>query len=423
MFKKRYASSKEVDAVIDLERLRSGPEGSLERDAGTLFALTYPTEDIHEVLRQLSRRVAGETAPGLVLAQSPKGLGKSHVLLLGYHLFSHPAEARQWASRLGYVWNLAAPAMVIVHKLTDQALPADALWLLLGARLGTDWTETRPPDLDELRSALAGRELVLILDELELGIKSIPDAARRNQNLIFLQMLSEEASRNRQVTIFAAIYDGNVEPGSTLKRVPRIELRFRKPEDRASIVRHRLFANADSYDKDAARTLIRSYLNTWRRFGVQPTEAYVQRMEPSFPFLPELIDLLFERVPQTGGFQGTRSALGLMGAMLDARGEGAYLMTAAHCRLTDKACADRLQDLDPAGTLINCAAANHRDLAQQPFAETIASAVLLASLIPGGRSVGLSQEELVRHVVAPGHDPNQFQAGLDALPQVRHLLP
>jgi hypothetical protein len=204
-----------------------------------------------------------------------------------------------------------------------------------------------PPDLDELRAALADRELVLILDELERGINSIPDTARRNQNLSFLQMLSEEASRNRQITIFAAIYDGNIERGSTLKRVPRIELRFRKPEDRASIVRHRLFANSDSYDKDAARTPVRSYLNTWRRFGVQPTEAYVQRMEPSFPFLPELIDLLFERVPQTGGFQGTRSALGLMGAMLDAGGEGAYLMTAAHCRLTDKACADRLQDLDP----------------------------------------------------------------------------
>jgi hypothetical protein len=128
-----------------LERLRSGPESSLERDARRFFALTYPTEDIHEVLQQLSRRVAGETAPGLVLAQSPKGLGKSRVLLLGYHLFSHPAEAGRWATRLGYAWNPAASPAVIVHKFTDQALPAGALWLLLGARLGAEWMEARPP--------------------------------------------------------------------------------------------------------------------------------------------------------------------------------------------------------------------------------------------------------------------------------------
>ncbi|MGH8564776.1 MAG: hypothetical protein ACREXW_12095 [Gammaproteobacteria bacterium] len=121
-------------------------------------------------------------------------------------------------------------------------------------------------------------------------------------------MVSEEAARGDRVTLLAAVYDGNVEPGSTLKRTPRIELRFRNAEDRASIVRHRLFENAESYDKDAAHALIRSYVNTWRRFGVEIADAYVSRMETSFPFLPDLIDLVFERITETGGFQGTRSA-------------------------------------------------------------------------------------------------------------------
>lgn len=58
-------------------------------------------------------------------------------------------------------------------------------------------------------------------------------------------------------------------------------------------------------------------------------------------------------------------------------------MTAAHCRISDTACADRLQDLNPAGDLINCAQSNYRDLASQPFSEAIASATLLASLVPG----------------------------------------
>lgn len=413
MLQKRYRSANSIDGVIDLERLRSGPADSLERNAQSFFELTYLSEDLHMVLRGLSQRFK-KGGPGTVLAQSVKGLGKSHTLLLGYHLFANPEEAKAWAAKAGYEWAPPAEAEVIVHKFTDQSMPSDALWMLIGPRLGQNWSIDRPPDLDDFRAAIKYRHLVLVLDELERGIQNIADLVRRSQNISFLQMLSEEATRDNKVTLLAAVYDGNVEPGSTLKRTPRIELHFRKAEDRASLVRHRLFANADCYDRDAAKALIRSYTNTWRRFGVEVPDVYTNRMEATFPFLPDLIELVFERITESGGFQGTRSALGLLGAMLDAAGEGTYLMTGANCRITDSGCADRLFDLDPTGTLIATGQSTYRDLQAQPYAEAIASAVLLASLVPGGRSAGLSPDELVRHVVRPGDDPNQFHAGTEA---------
>ena len=43
--------------------------------------------------------------------------------------------------------------------------------------------------------------------------------------------------------------------------------------------------------------------------------------------------------------------------------------------------ADRLQDLDPTGTLINCAVSNQRDLADKPFSESIASDILDSSTL------------------------------------------
>ena len=55
--------------------------------------------------------------------------------------------------------------------------------------------------------------------------------------------------------------------------------------------------------------------------------------------------------------------------MLDASGSDTKVLTAAHCKLTDSACADRLQDLDPAGVTIGCATGNLRDLRNQPYAE------------------------------------------------------
>ena len=106
--------------------------------------------------------------------------------------------------------------------------------------------------------------------------------------------------------------------------------------------------------------------------------------------------------------------LGLLAAMLDAAPSGSFLLTAAHCKLNDQACADRLQDLDPSATLINCASKNLRDLQSLPHAEALASAVLLNSLAPAGRMRGVSREELVRHLVVPGCDPNEFESSFQA---------
>lgn len=418
MLTRRYTSAGRIDSVIDLEKLRSGTKSCLERDASRFLDLTYPTEDLHRMLRALSQRFGQESnAPadstGLILAEGVKGQGKSHTLLLAYHLFSNSEPASPWMERHGYAWAPPRDTIVLVEKFTDQYLPFESVWTGIGERLGVAWPQDRPPSLSDLRNALHGRHLLLIFDELERGITNISDPARQSQNLSFLQMISEEANRSRQVTLVAAIYDGAREPGMTLKRMPRVELRFRKAEDRAAIVRHRLFSDAASYDRNAADHLIRSYVNTWRRMGVQTTDEYLNRLRSSFPFLPELIDLIFERMGGGQAFQGTRGALGLLGAMLDAGGTHAGLLTGAHCRLTDQACADRLQDLDPAGTTISCAAGNLRELQNQPYAVAVASAALLASLVPTGHGRGLTRDELIRHVAEPDCDPNRFQSTLD----------
>src|SRR5438128_1311669 len=104
--KKRYRSAREVDGIIDLERLRSGPRGCIERDPQLFFELTYPSEDLRGMLQTLSRRFTQgnleEPGSGLYLAEAVKGLGKSHVLLTAYHLFAEPNSATSWMKSLGY---------------------------------------------------------------------------------------------------------------------------------------------------------------------------------------------------------------------------------------------------------------------------------------------------------------------------------
>ncbi len=415
MLKRRGQKLTEIDSVIDLERLRSGPGKGLETDPARFLSLTYPTTEVRATLKALARRFGGSTAElagtGLVLAEAHKGLGKSHVLVLVHHLFTNSRAAKPWLDRLGETLDLPADAVVVTTKFTDERLPFDSLWSYIGKPLGVDWPGAERPDLAEFRAALGERFLVLIFDELERGILCIADEAQRQKNLAFLQMISEEANRSPQVTLFATVYDGDREPGATLKRIPRVQLRFRSPEDRAGIVRHRLFEDADSYDREAAEAVVRSWTNAWARLEVPRDDAYLERMRASFPFLPEVIDLVFSEISAMASVQGTRGALGLVGAMLQASPPDTPLVTAAHARVSDSACADRLQDLDPSGVLIRHAQAQCRDLAGAPWVEAIASAVLLGSLA----RAPLNREEVIRHVVTPGVDPNEFESTLRQL--------
>lgn len=153
MLKKRLASAAQLDGVIDLERLRSGASDCIERDAKRFFDLTFPTQDAHALVRTVSLRFTGDGAEGTVLAQAVKGLGKSHSLLIAYHLFKNPDRGREWLNTLDYTWTPPADAVVLVHKFTDRSIPDDALWLLVGSEIGATWDKSRPPDVDDFLAA------------------------------------------------------------------------------------------------------------------------------------------------------------------------------------------------------------------------------------------------------------------------------
>jgi hypothetical protein len=168
------------------------------------------------------------------------------------------------------------------------------------------------PGQREIEEVLSGRRLVLILDELEQGIRSINDPTVRNQNVAFLQMLSEWGNRSDQVTLFASIYSIEEEPGATLKRVPCCRVRFTQFEDRERVVLHRIFENVDDLDRSKADSVVESYVNVWREKAsvASVPDTLVTNLHNSYPFTADLMDLMLRRVPARGGFQNVRGALG-----------------------------------------------------------------------------------------------------------------
>jgi predicted ATPase len=90
-------SDQGIDGIIDLANLFSKKKKALEKDAERFLALTYPTGDIRRVLEELDRRFNSEkTTSGLFLFEGLKGTGKSHLLLLIYHLLQNREASREW---------------------------------------------------------------------------------------------------------------------------------------------------------------------------------------------------------------------------------------------------------------------------------------------------------------------------------------
>ena len=193
---RREVLNDQIDGIIDLANITR--RGRLESKPQDFFDLTFPTADIKRVVAEINTRFStARPGAGLFLFEGLKGSGKSHLLLLVYHLLSSPRQAQAWFARHGLQCALPTGAAVVLNKFTDTPLlPGNGLWDMIFREIGSPRQQSfAQPSLEEMESALAGRKLVLILDELEQGIRSIASEAVRAQNIAFLQMLSEWGNR------------------------------------------------------------------------------------------------------------------------------------------------------------------------------------------------------------------------------------
>ena len=401
-----------LQSVIDLERVTDPRRRALESRPRDFLGCTYVSGEIRRLVEGLNKRLnSSEAETGLFLAEGPKGVGKSHDLVVPLHLVGSPADCQEWLTENGLPFTVPAGTRVMSRKFTD--FPLDSLWSVIGQEIGADFSADQPPNIKQLQAALEGKKLVVIFDELESGVRAISNDALRQKNINFLQMLSEESNRaGSNIALVASVYDGNLEPGLTLKRVQRVELRFQDSADRRKVLFHRLFKISPAAPSSEIDAIINSYINTWRRFNIDIPRDYPEHLRETFPFTPELLDLALVRIRSKGGFQGTRGSLGFLAALVRARCKSTHLITMADASLLDQEMRTWLADLDPSQNLITCAESNVRELRTNDFADQIASATLLASLAPSPKQPGITEDELARQVIAPGSDYNAFGISL-----------
>ena len=90
-------SEEGIEGIIDLANLKDESKTKIEARPDDFFQLTYPTTDVIKVLDEINVRFSSsKNSSGLFLFEGLKGSGKSHLLLMIYHLFKNHQIAREW---------------------------------------------------------------------------------------------------------------------------------------------------------------------------------------------------------------------------------------------------------------------------------------------------------------------------------------
>ena len=121
-FKPRQEAISEegTEGIIDLANLQDKFKNSKTKIEGRLedfFKLTYPTTDIIKVLNEINARFSfSKGSSGLFLSEGLKGSGKSHLLLLIYHLFQNQLIGQDWLNENGLSCEIPQDIIVIINK-------------------------------------------------------------------------------------------------------------------------------------------------------------------------------------------------------------------------------------------------------------------------------------------------------------------
>lgn len=320
--------------AADLSDVIAG-RGPLEyRDAGTFFRKTYPTQGLINLLSAVLGRLSGAgSGEPVIQIQTPFGGGKTHSLIALYHLFNSFNEIKGNEAVQEILDKARVDKMPTVKVSAFIGTAADPLkgrtpWGELGEQLGKyelikeHDKKRRAPGKDLLHRIIGDEPTLILMDEIaEYAVKGKDFS---DQIVAFYQELTETVKVSPRcalvVTLPSSAPYGEAgeralhELQQVFKRVESIKTPV-EGEEIYEVIRRRLFE--DPGDPQEVRSVADKFLEMYQRLGDDvPKEtrepAYRERIRKSYPFHPELIDVLFERWSTFPDFQRTRGVLRLL---------------------------------------------------------------------------------------------------------------
>jgi hypothetical protein len=443
---------------------------------GTFFAATYLTAALRELLQDVLSVLGGGPGDRVLQLRTPFGGGKTHTLVALLHL----ARDRAAAASVPDFADLPDPGPVQVAVLSGEELdplsPMTAsgvetrtLWGELAAQLGRyhlvaehDRTGAAPGG-ETLRQVLGDGPVLVLLDEVLVYVEKAMAVERGESNagrqaMMFIQALTEAVNTHPHA---AMVYSLQASVGEAVGAeglltqldhlVSRIDAK-REPvsgDEVMRVVQRRLFADLGDVDvhhtvarayADLLRRQIEAYAETddARRQAVTEAGLLEQRIVASYPFHPELLDLMYHRWGSLPSYQRTRGALQFLACTAHAlwqKGADASLIGPGEVDLADEATrgaffsqvgererytsvlsSDIIASGSGAMTVDRRLGADSPALAQLAIGSRAATAIMLYSFgAREGEDRGVLETDLVAAVLAPGLDRNVIVAALHDL--------
>src|SRR5262249_15114579 len=112
-----------LQGVVDLERVGDPKKRALESRADYFLQSTYVSGEIRRLIETINKRLnTSEAETGVFLAEGPKGVGKSHGLLIPLHLIGSPAQCEEWLRQNGLTLAVPSGTRLLSRKFTDFPL-------------------------------------------------------------------------------------------------------------------------------------------------------------------------------------------------------------------------------------------------------------------------------------------------------------
>jgi len=288
------------------------------KDADTFFRKTYLTRGLENLLNIVEKRLCGKGGDPVIQIQTPFGGGKTHSLIAMYH------RAAQWDAK--------KVVMVGTAMGTDETLWGSMEKQLTGKI--TRFSGQVTPGKEAIRNLLDENQPVLILmDEVleyvtkAAGVK-VEKSTLASQTIAFMQELTEAAGTLEKVSLVVTLpasiiehYDESAEKlFQQLQKVAgRVEKIYTPVQENeiTKIIRRRLFG--DLNENGAKKTVV-EFMEYAEKEGIlpagKPPTEYRDRFLDSYPFMPEVVDVLYHRWGSFPTFQRTRGVLRILSLVI-----------------------------------------------------------------------------------------------------------
>ncbi|MEM1967331.1 MAG: DUF499 domain-containing protein [Candidatus Caldarchaeum sp.] len=433
--------------AAELYAVLGGKANPVYQDPAKFLSNTYPTSGMRYLLREALRRLSGRGGQPVIILDTEFGGGKSHALILLFHVFNNRELGSRYIRDIGLheeTGVLQVPH-INVAAIDCRKITKKTLWGELATSLGKyelfeneDEEMQAISDIGKIYSLLEGPTLIIIDELPELLLKSsavkVGDITLADLTLAFIMdLISAVTNTPNSMLVIAltgkqTLYERHVKEfkkryeevivekiyDKTKEAVSR-QARFLVPVDKMEvpqIIRKRLIEKITNHME--VERLAKEYFNYFREKGLIVDPDYEKRIMECYPAHPLLIDILYDRVSTIEEFNRTRGVLRLVAMTLHniyKRREKCTLLSPKDVDLEDPEIKDELtnrlkrENLRPVLETDCIEKAKKIDERRSvKIAQKIARTIFLYSLIGAEKISGIAPSEIKLAVCEPGFD-------------------